>query len=166
MTMWHAGRTGLNGLILLLVAVGCTGGSSEGRVNVYPVSGKVTMGGGPLVNATVAFAPREGQPTAVGRTDVNGEYHLSTYGGDDGAAAGSYSVVVTKPLGGGGTSAAAEAHGTDPTANYDGGGGHGAGGGAGTAGAVPERYSNSNETPLSAEVKSGDENRFDFDIEL
>ncbi|MEW4530292.1 carboxypeptidase-like regulatory domain-containing protein [Maioricimonas sp. JC845] len=153
--------------LLLPVVTGCSGGTSEGRVKVYPVSGKVTMGGGPLVNATVAFAPHDGQPTAVGRTDVNGEYHLSTYGGDDGAAAGSYSVVITKPLGGGGGGgAAAEAHGTDPTASYDVGGGHGAGGGASTAGAVPERYSNSNETPLSATVTADGENRFDFEIEL
>ncbi|QDU36338.1 hypothetical protein Mal4_06230 [Maioricimonas rarisocia] len=166
MKMFHVGSLGPGMLLMMVAALGCTGGETEGRVDVYPVSGKVTMGGGPLVNATVAFAPREGQPTAVGRTDVNGEYQLSTYGGNDGAAAGSYSVVVTKPLGGGGTASAEDAHGTDPTANYDAGGGHGAAGGEGTAGAVPERYSNSDQTPLSAEVSADDENRFDFEIEL
>ena len=79
-----------------LLLAGCGGGATEGRKPVYPTSGRITMSGSPVIGATVSFAPREGQPVAMGRTNDAGEYVLTTYDGGDGAAAGRFSVVVNK----------------------------------------------------------------------
>ena len=85
-------------MISLLCAAGC-GGGAEGGKPVFSTKGKVTMFGAPLADATVAFAPTEqGQPTAIGRTDAQGQFVLTTYDYGDGAAAGSYKVVLSKPI--------------------------------------------------------------------
>ena len=70
--------------------VGCTpGGPQQAQVK-----GKVTYKGQPLAGATVNFTPEQGQ-LAVGVTDSNGEYTLST-GGSPGAVLGKHKVSITK----------------------------------------------------------------------
>lgn len=144
-----------------LLALGC-GGGADGRKTVYPVTGKITMSGGPLIGASVSFAPREGQPVAVGRTNDQGEYTLTTYEASDGAAAGPFAVVVTKATA---TGAAAEvAHSSDPYAS-GGGESHSAKEkSAGAGGGVPQQYTSSQTTPLTATVTADGENRFDFEL--
>jgi len=83
------------GFVCLITIAGC-GGSTEGRKDVYPVSGTVMYQGGPVIGASVALSPDEKQPPAMGITNDSGAFTLTTYESDDGAAAGSYHVIVTK----------------------------------------------------------------------
>ncbi len=150
---------------LLSVAVLCSGcGSKTGadRVKTFAVKGKVTYSGGPLVGANIAFAPREGQPIAMGRTNDLGEYTLTTYESGDGAAAGRYMVVVKKVDAEKASAEASAQHGTDVTKDY--GGGHSQAAVKTGGSLIPGKYGDSNETPLTATVEAGKENAFDFDL--
>jgi hypothetical protein len=78
---------------------GC-GGSNE--YETTPVSGVVTCEGKPVANATVNFTPlpEEGRPTgqrgrvALGLTDKDGHFTLTTYKDNDGAIVGRHTVTV------------------------------------------------------------------------
>ena len=147
--------------------VGCGGGGAKGGKPVFPASGTVTMFGGPLADATVAFAPQTGQPTAVGRTDKEGNFTLTTYEFGDGAAEGRFSVVISKAsaaASGPAGSAGNEEHGADFVDKAA--AGHAAkGAGAGSAASmVPEQYTNAKDTPLKVEVKSSGENVYALEI--
>ncbi len=86
----------LLGLIMVL-ACGC------GPRKFVPVSGKVTLNGRPLANATVAFQPIGGENPletgagSAGRTNDNGEYTLITTKGDKGAVVGKHQVLISAP---------------------------------------------------------------------
>lgn len=151
------------GLIALTFCiVGCGSEAGKGRVPVYAVSGKVTLFGAPLSSATVAFAPTDGQPTAIGSTDDQGNFRLTTYEFGDGAAEGAYRVVISKATSAPTGESSTESHG----ANYVDTAGAAHGGGAASSGEklVPAQYSNSKDTPLTAEVKPEGENTFTFEI--
>jgi len=83
--------------LALLAACGCGGGSSH---KIAHVSGKVTLNGKPLANATVNFQPfpPEGSIDAgeasVGKTNENGEFTLSTLKGSKGAQVGKHHVLI------------------------------------------------------------------------
>ena len=79
-----------------LVLAGCSGGDAAKHVAVFKVTGTVTFQGKPLAQAIVTFSPKEGQPVAFGTTNDKGEFTLTTYTAGDGAAAGSYGVLVSK----------------------------------------------------------------------
>jgi len=138
-------------LALLTLIAGC-GKTSAGRKPVHPVTGTVTLSGGPVPGATVTFSPKEGQPVAYAMTDDAGKYKLTTYDTGDGAVAGAYVALVLKPE-------------LSPTANST--GGHdpnrtsasamhtaakkstkGAGGG------IPERYSKPDQSDLKITVEA------------
>jgi len=59
--------------MFLWLAPGCSG---RPKNIARRVSGKVTLGGQPLANAIVGFAPVEGGSAALGKTDENGNYKL------------------------------------------------------------------------------------------
>jgi len=86
-------------LIGLLLAVGC---GQKGRgLRVEFVEGIVTLDGQPLGHASVTFIPaNEGgkEEVALGFTDANGMYRLSSMNGDPdrGAVAGEYIITVSK----------------------------------------------------------------------
>lgn len=149
--------------LLAATLSGCGGSSDAGRVPVYPASGTVTLFGSPLAGATVAFAPIDGQPTAFGNTDSAGNFQLTTYDFGDGAAAGNFKVVISKHApaasGGGGDFDGADHEAAEVAAS-----GHDAEGEKAGANLVPGNYSSSDDTPLSAEVKSGGENKFTLEI--
>ncbi len=149
-------------LSLCLVFCGCSDPGSALRKPVFTAGGTVTLFGAPIAGATVAFAPQEGQPTAFGTTDDNGKFSLTTYDFKDGAAAGRFKVVVSK------TASVAEQTMTgagDHEAEANSANSHNAKDAAGgTAVLVPRQYSSASETPLTAEVKSGGENVFTFDL--
>ena len=141
--------------------LGCGGSEKKDQTPVFPVSGSVKMFGAPLADATVAFAPEGNQPTAVGTTDSEGNFQLTTYDFGDGAAEGSYHVVVSKSAAAP-AAEVAEGEGHDADDADD---GHDAsGGGKSDTELVPAQYSSTEETPLSAEVKSSGENVFKFEI--
>lgn len=152
---------------LILILPGC-GGGDDGRQDVYPVSGKITMSGAPLIGATVSFAPQQsGTPTAIGRTDNEGIYHLTTYEAQDGAAAGDYAVVVKKI-----STAPVEAeadedagHSADGSEQMEAPGHDAESAEAGSGNLVPANYGSASSTPLSATVEEKEDNVFDFDIQ-
>lgn len=142
-------------LIATAALVGCTGGDAD-RVAVYPVSGVVTMDGDPVAGATVTFSPKAGQPTAVGRTDAQGKYQLTTYESGDGAAPGEYAVLISKSDVG---PVEEIAHGPDFESPAQ----HRAQQRGGSM--LPAQYANAADTPLTATVAEGGENKIDFNLE-
>jgi hypothetical protein len=92
-------RLATAGLALLLITllVGCSR-KSEDRVEVHPVQGQVTFQGKPLPQAFVVLHPKNASdPRAIaarGQTDAAGNFRLTTYDADDGAAVGEYAVTV------------------------------------------------------------------------
>lgn len=149
-------------LSLILSVSACSKKADSDRVKVYEVKGKVTMSGGPLIGANVAFAPREGQPVATGRTNDLGEYTLTTYETGDGAAAGIFAVVIKKVESSSAAAETSEEHGTDATKSYE--SAHDAKSVTAGGSLIPEKYGDTNETPFEAKVEAGKENTFDFDI--
>ena len=131
------------------------------RADVYKTKGKVTYLGNAVIGAVVTFAPQGTQPVAIGRTNDAGEFTLTTYGGGDGAAAGDYKVLVTLTV----TSApeaapAGGAHDAEPP-----GGSHSAAAAKSRVGSLlPEKFSDPDQTPLTAKVEPGGAN--DFTLEL
>lgn len=162
----------LTGLMLgLLFASGCGGGGegAEARVSVYKVTGKITLAGGPVAGASVTFSPKDKQPVATGKTGNDGTFTLTTYDPGDGAAAGNYVVVVSKPIASA-SAGNAPPTGHDPnnkTGGFDAAAYHNAQRAAGSTGSdsgLPEKYSKADKSDLQVEVKSSGENKFDLDL--
>jgi hypothetical protein len=159
------GAVALSGLLFL---AGCSGGSSEGRVEVYPVTGKITLNGAPVANAIVSFSPTGEQPAATGRTDGKGVYSLTTYDAGDGAAAGEYEVLVVKESVSPAASAAPGGHDPNarvstPSVQHSARGGRAA---AGSGSALPDKYSRRGQSGLEAKVTANGKNTFDYDLKL
>jgi hypothetical protein len=76
--------------VLLLVLAGCPGGPAREPLELVPVEGTVTLGGDPLVGASVMFGG-----ISVGETDANGHYELAQ-GDRKGCAVGEHQVVIEK----------------------------------------------------------------------
>lgn len=144
--------------------LGCgAGGDDAGRQPVFTVTGTVTLNGSPLENATVAFAPQAGQPTAVGSTDAQGKFVLTTYEYGDGAAAGAFAVVINKTVAAPASTGAASSGG-DHEATEQAGLAHDADSESAGVGMVPAQYTRAADTPLSADVKTSGENNFTFEL--
>lgn len=149
--------------VLSVGAVGCSG-ADEGRQEVYPVKGKVTVSGAPIAGAAVSFAPKGDQPVAVGRTDDKGVYELTTYEYGDGAAAGEYEVLVTKVVRKANSNSEEAVHaamqGGGPPPSHDAKGAKN----DDSSSMINEKYSQKG-SGLTAEVKPDGENTFDFDLD-
>jgi hypothetical protein len=85
---------------LVYLAVTCAAGCS-GSKKFAPVSGKVTLNGDPLANATVSFQPiaKEGSieagPGSTGTTNDKGEFSLTVATGERGALVGKHRVIIS-----------------------------------------------------------------------
>jgi hypothetical protein len=79
------------GLAVMLLA---SGGCSSSGPETAHVSGRVTMDGKPLANATVVFIPEDGRPAGA-RTDANGNYVLNFTERRRGAIPGKSNVRIT-----------------------------------------------------------------------
>jgi len=148
---------------LTLLVCGCSGGGAD-QVPVYPVSGKVTLGGGPVAKATVVFSPVDGQPVATGMTDTQGEFKLTTYDSFDGAAEGNYEILISKsaaPTAGAGGPPSHDPTGANTQNSAP---SHSAGGAAESAGAIIDPKWSKHGNGLSAEVKKGEDNVFEFTL--
>lgn len=81
------------------LVVACTAllaASCGGPSNVSRVSGKVTLAGQPLADATVIFQPaKEGGSSALGKTDSSGAYTLGYAAGVSGAEQGENRVSIS-----------------------------------------------------------------------
>ncbi|HVW00267.1 MAG TPA: hypothetical protein VHB77_08005 [Planctomycetaceae bacterium] len=153
------------GLLLSALLLGGCGRSREGQQQVFKVSGKITMGGGPVANATVSYSPKGTQPVAIGRTGPDGIYTLTTYDPGDGAAAGEFAVLVFKNLSAP-SSSAPTGHDPNNPGNFDSSQMHAGAGAQSQAeeAGLPAKYSRADSTDLQAVVKPGGENQFDFDL--
>ena len=78
-------------LVFAIVSPGC----GSGRLATLPVTGTVTFRGQPVAGAAVNFLSETG-PAAWGSTDQQGRFQLTTFDTNDGAAAGSYGVTISK----------------------------------------------------------------------
>lgn len=83
-------------LLVALAPVGCE--KPEARVPVYPVSGKVLVGGKPVAGVMVVLHAADGSQPAPARpnakTAADGTFRLSTYEPQDGAPAGTFAVTL------------------------------------------------------------------------
>ena len=84
-----------------LIALGVLGlvgivfaGCGSGGVGLVGAKGKVLYKGQPVSGASVTFKPANG-PLALGLTDANGEFTMST-GGRPGVVVGEHEVSITK----------------------------------------------------------------------
>lgn len=86
---------------LLVLAACCVlpGCSHSDRPATFPVHGKVTYQGRPVAGATVAFLAPGAPRSAVGTTDQEGSFRLTTFETDDGAIAGTHVITVIKTNG-------------------------------------------------------------------
>lgn len=89
---------------VVLAVSGCGGGPSD-RPAVYPASGKVLYNGSPVAGATVAFWGEGAPQAALGKTNDQGEFTLTTFDSGDGAVAGEHTITVIKADGSGNGSA-------------------------------------------------------------
>lgn len=73
---------------------GCSGGARHAPT--YPATGVVTYRGQPVDGAVVTFISPGAPRYAMGKTDAQGKFSLTTYEPDDGAFAGTHTVLVVK----------------------------------------------------------------------
>jgi hypothetical protein len=85
----------------VLIVFGLLGAAGCGGQKYAPVSGRVTLNGKPLANATVEFQPATPPGTAYapapgssGKTNANGEYRLLVATGETGAWVGTHRVMI------------------------------------------------------------------------
>ncbi len=87
-------------LVFAVITFGCGGPDPYGTV---PVRGVVTCNGKPVANGVVNFTPMPDQGradgnrgrVALGKTDSEGRFKLTTYHNDDGALIGRHTVTVS-----------------------------------------------------------------------
>ena len=83
-------------LTLLLAAMALTfTGCGYRRPAQVKTTGTVTLDGEPVASAALMFIPDSGRP-ASGNTNTNGDFQVSSFGGNDGLPAGNYRVTATK----------------------------------------------------------------------
>lgn len=130
-------------LLLSVLIAGCSGKEKE----TAPVQGTIKVDGQPLTAGTVTFFPKTGR-SARGTIQSDGSYVLGTYSDDDGAQPGLHTVTI-----------AAERGTTEPNFDED-----------NVRAAMKEspfhpRYSNPSASGLTFEVKAGEDNQADFNLE-
>lgn len=137
-------------VIVLLATAGCGGASGP-----VPVRGTVTLDGQPLANATVQFLA--GSPDArdaMGTTDADGAFSLSTFKPGDGALPGKYKVVIQPPAGAVGGSAAASIEEAQKAATRS--------KSRAPAVTLPPRYTRPDQTVLSQDVPASGKVAFEL----
>jgi hypothetical protein len=99
-------------LLGLMVACGC-GGDGPDVPALGTVTGKVTTGGQPVVNAIVTFTPASGGRPSSGQTGTDGTYTLMYNVDNAGATIGQHTVMVT------GAGESGDYEGDDPSVTED-----------------------------------------------
>lgn len=132
--------------IVALAATMLVAGCSRQQA-VYPVGGRVTLDGKPLVDAQISFRPQRG-PEAFATLDTDGRYRLSTRAVGDGAVAGEHAVTLAQVTVGLALEPGVAPRLANPTPG---------------AIPVPERFLQAETSGLRATVVPGT-NTFDFDL--
>lgn len=142
-------------LVLLVVLTGCGGDDRVSRV-----SGTVTLDGKPVGDASLTFMPQAGGRPAFGVTADDGTYELTTFESGDGAVHGNHVVTITavEEQVSNKAEELAEEHGSlselmlpnqQPKQIWR----------------IPEAYSDSESSGLEFEVKRGEMNQADFQLQ-
>ena len=71
-----------------------SGGCSQEYPATFPVTGVLTIDDVPAPNIIITYASKTGNPSAIGRTDADGKYVLTTYKPKDGAMPGECVVLL------------------------------------------------------------------------
>lgn len=144
-------------LLLAILAISFIGGCG-GPPPLYPVTGKVTLGGKPYARLIIYFRPASGKVTeynlGTGETDPSGKLTLRSTAGP-GLEAGEYKVTFTcmVPKAGAGNLKVTDKPDENRTVTF--------------VELVPKPFddaTSAEETPVLFTIKAGQENRFDFDI--
>jgi hypothetical protein len=141
-------------LSALALIAGCSSAASDqwtkDRPTTFPAEGVVTYKGQGVEGASVTFAPADRNGTAAyAITDAEGKFILNTFDDKDGAAAGDYSVTVTKKH-------------VDTTPNPK--DPNGPPLKSVEKSLIPAKYASSGTSQLKATVKDGGENKFSFEL--
>lgn len=110
-----------------------------GGRDLTSVSGTVTYQGQPLEQGRVGFLPVNGRPSYGDIQD--GQFKLSTYESGDGAASGSYRVLIQSDKL------------SDPADAF-----------SNRISLIPNKYGDPETSGFTAEVKLGENNVFDFEL--
>ena len=135
--------------------LGCSGNKGP---QTAPVMGKVTLNGQPLEGANVTFIADGAPRAAIGTTDAQGVYRLTTFKSNDGAVLGQHKVTVVMPV-----KNTAEMSAETPDAAYGAAMAQAAKGVQQRGKEVPAKYANPATSGFSTEVKSGTN---EYNIEL
>lgn len=141
--------------LMLAWVLGC---SKSDTPETVPVTGTVTYNGQPLEGAQVTFMATGAPRSAIGTTDAQGRFSLTTFESDDGAVPGSHAVTISKVED---TTSAAP---TDPAGYAQMMSQKGKGGPPKPKSLIPEKYSRPAESKLSATVDAEGQNEFKFDL--
>lgn len=132
----------LNVLILAAVVAWGVTGCGPARPATLPATGEVTYNGQPVSGAQVMFLSPDGRP-ANATTDAAGKFTLTTFEEGDGALPGTHQVTINKH-----TTLPSTPENPYPQSKNE----------------LPARYGRADLSQLTAEVKSGDENHFRFEL--
>ena len=154
-------RTAFFSILSIALAVsisGCGGGST--RPATHSVYGVLKVDGKPFPEANVVFNPVDSKTgvAALGKTDSEGAYELTTFNTGDGAVAGAYKVTISSVAADG---VSDEIDMDNPGEAY--GSMMNDGGLQAGANALPQQYASISTTPEQATVKEGS-NEFNFDL--
>lgn len=87
-------------VLVLVVAVLPMGCDDNDRIEVYPITGKVTINGQPAEGMAIRFVPTSDDPMALkptATTDAQGNLVVTSYVTGDGAPAGEYRLALEWP---------------------------------------------------------------------
>jgi hypothetical protein len=134
-------------------------------VDMYKVSGKVTVAGQPIQDITVTFMPAAGRP-ASGITDSSGNFTLATFSPGDGAVGGKHKVSFAyRPYKATDGSGGKPANIPDSSMSKPGAGGAGATTPGAPATPFNAKYTNPETSGIEVEIGSGKPSTFTWDLE-
>ena len=140
----------------LTVCVGCGGGNSGSRSGIVKTSGVLLYNGAPIEMRPVDDTPNA---VAVGMTDENGKFELTTDRPGDGAFPGKYRTVVKKQVQTVDGRTLEEAMAEDgPEADWD-------KDAAVTENFLPEKYLDPLNSPLIVEIPAGGSKNLEIVVE-
>lgn len=86
---------GVGWLLAAALVLGCSG-KDAGGLGTIKAGGKVTLDGSPVEGAVVTFHPQAKGPSAIGKTDSQGQFTLVTTAKASGVMPGDYKVSIAK----------------------------------------------------------------------
>ena len=97
---WRHGWLQFSWTAFAVVGLALVAGCGRDSGNLGRVTGKVTLDGQPLPNATVVFSPKTAGTQSLALTNANGEYSLLYSSHNRGAEPGEHRVTISTFTGG------------------------------------------------------------------